>query len=140
MRRPIQITRESFDFAQSKLCLTDLEQEFETSLVYDKETKIGLAKVFLAQLDLAVELTDLISYIYPANGFQSLDKLDSKNMLLMRSKILQCKKGLDAWNANSKRSICRSGWAKKHKSFALYSGMTSIYYQCVCSPLNTIGS
>jgi hypothetical protein len=129
VRRPIQITHNHFDFSQARLSAKDLEPEFGTSRVYDRETKRDLARIFLAQLDLAVELTDAISYVYPVNGFRSFDQLDYNTMLLMPSKIEQCKDNLDAWYTNFKELIVLRAFSNKHKSIALYSGLASIYYQ-----------
>jgi hypothetical protein len=120
-----------FNFNQSKLIEEDLEPEFATSRVYDRETKRDLARIFLAQLDLAVELTDTISYVYPVNGFRSFDQLDYNSMLLMPSKIERCKERLDAWNTKFKEMLPPGVWPNKHKSVSLYRGLTSIYYQWV---------
>jgi hypothetical protein len=129
VRRPIQITRGNFDFSQPKLSENDLEPEFTTSRVYDRETKRDLARVFFAQLDLAVELTDAISYVYPVNGFRSFDLLDYNSMLSMPSKIERCKTTLNAWHTKFKEILPAGAWQNKHKSVSLYSGLTSIYYQ-----------
>jgi hypothetical protein len=129
VRRPIQITRNNFDFSQSKLSAKDLEPEFGSSHVYDIETKSDLARIFLSQLDLAIELTDPISYVYPANGFLSYDKLDYNATLLILSKIERCRKSLDTWNSKFRKSIPSGAGSSKHKSVSLYSGLTSIYYQ-----------
>jgi hypothetical protein len=129
VRRPIQITRDNFDFSQSRLSVKDLEPEFGNSNVYDRETKSHLARIFLSQLDLAIELTDLFSYIYPANGFQSYDRLDWNATLLSLSKIKRCRESLDTWNSNFRKSILSAAGSTKHKSVSLYSGLTSIYYQ-----------
>lgn len=129
VRRPIQITRENFDFSQPKLSEKDLEPEFGSSCVYDRETKRDLARVFLTQLHLAVELTDALSYVYPVNGFRSFDKLDYNTMILMPSKIEKCKESLDAWYSRFKECVLPS--ARKHKSVSLYTGLTSIYFQYV---------
>jgi hypothetical protein len=129
VRRSIQITRDNFDFTQAKISEKDLEPEFGSSRVYDRETKRDLARVFLAQLDLAVELTDAISYVYPVNGFRSFDKLDYNTMILMPSKIERCKENLDAWYSRFKECVVPGVWPKKHKSVSLYSGLTLIYFQ-----------
>jgi hypothetical protein len=129
VRRPIQITRDNFNFSQSKLSAKDLEPEFGSSHVYDRETKIVLAGIFLSQLDLAIELTDPIAYIYPANGFRSYDELDCNATLLTLSKIEQCRKSLDTWKSKFRKSIPSRAGSSKHKSVSLYSGLTSIYYQ-----------
>jgi hypothetical protein len=128
VRRPIQITRENFDFSQPKLSEKDLEPELSTSRVYDKDTKRDLVRIFVAQLDLAVELTDAISYVYPVNGFRSFDFLDYNSMLLMPMKIERCKKRLDTWHSGFKEML-PPGTCFKHKAISLYSGLALMYYQ-----------
>jgi hypothetical protein len=129
VRRPIHITHSTFDFSQPKLSANDLEPEFGKSRVYDEETKRDLATVLLAQIDLAIELTDPISYIYPANGFQSFDKLGYGDRLLMQPKIKRCGESLDIWHSGFEQSIGAGTWPTKHKSVVLCAGLTSIYYQ-----------
>ena len=129
VRRPIQITHNHFNFSQARLSAKDLEPEFGTSRVYDRETKRDLARIFLAQLELAVELTDAISYVYPVNGFRSFDQLDYNTMHLMPPKIERCKDNLDAWYTKFKELIVLRALSNKHKSISLYSGLASIYYQ-----------
>lgn len=129
VRRSIQITRENFDFTTPRLSEKDLEREFESSCVYDAETKRDLARIFLAQLDLAVELTDALSYVYPANGFLSFDKLDYNDLMSMPKKIESCKENLDSWHSRFNECVVPGAWSKKHKSVMLYSGLTSMYFQ-----------
>ncbi|KAH7386394.1 hypothetical protein BKA64DRAFT_142607 [Cadophora sp. MPI-SDFR-AT-0126] len=140
VRRCIQITGANFDFSQPRLCQKDLEPEFRCSCVYDTETKRDLAQVFLVQLDLAVELTDALSYVYPANGFRSFDKLDYNDVMSMPKKIEQCQDSLDAWHARFVEWVVPGEWSKKHKSVILYSGLTSIYFQSAKAALYQIES
>ena len=129
VRRCIQITRDNFDLSQSRLCEKDLEPEFRNSYVYDAETKRELAQVFLVQLDLAVELTDALSYLYPVTGFRSFDKLNYNDVMSMPKKIEQSQVELDSWHARFVEWIVPGDWSNKHKSVILYSGLTSIYFQ-----------
>ena len=73
VRRPIQITRDSFDFSQEPISEADLESEFKYSQVYDGETKRSLARILKAQIDLAIVLTDIIALVYPINSLKSFD-------------------------------------------------------------------
>ncbi|KAH7317793.1 hypothetical protein BKA65DRAFT_515202 [Rhexocercosporidium sp. MPI-PUGE-AT-0058] len=129
VRRSIQITREDFDFTLPRLSEKDLEREFDSSCVYDAETKRDLARVFSAQLDLAVELTDTISYVYPPNGFGSFDKLDYNDVMSMPKKIEMCRDSLDSWHSRFNDWVTPGAWSKKHKSVMLYSGLSSMYFQ-----------
>ncbi|PVH69031.1 hypothetical protein DL98DRAFT_661897 [Cadophora sp. DSE1049] len=140
VRRCIQITRENFDFSQSRLCEKDLEPEFRSSCVYDAETKRELAQVFLVQLDLAVELTDALSDLYPATGFRSFDKLDYNDVMSMPKKIEQCQVDLDSWHARFVEWVVPGEWSNKHKSVILYSGLTSIYFQSAKAALYQLES
>ncbi|KAK0111564.1 hypothetical protein ONS95_001915 [Cadophora gregata] len=140
VRRCIQITRDNFDFTQSRLSEEDLEPEFRSSCVYDAETKRELAQVFLVQLDLAVELTDTLSHVYPANGFRSFDKLDYNDVMSMPRKMEICQDRLDEWHARFVEWVVPGDWSKKHKSVILYSGLTSIYFQSAKAALYQLES
>lgn len=134
VRRSIQIARSNFDFSLPRLCEKDLEPEFRGSCVYDPETKRDLARVFLTQLGLAVELTDALSYVYPAHGFHSFDRLEHDEVISMPKKIEKCRDNLDAWHARCKEWIEPGAWSGKHTSVMLFSGLTSIYFQYVSPP------
>ncbi|KAL2065772.1 hypothetical protein VTL71DRAFT_3442 [Oculimacula yallundae] len=129
VRRSIQITRANFDFNLPRLTEKDLEPECTSSCVYDAETKRDLIRVFLAQLDLAVELTDALSYVYPANGFRSFDILDYNEVMSMPKKIEMYLENLESWHTRFNEWVVPGAFSKKHKSVMLYSGLTSIYFQ-----------
>lgn len=129
VRRSIQITKAEFDFSLPRLTEKDLEPEFRSSYVYDPETKRDLARVFVAQLDLAVELTDALALLYPINGFHSFDNLDYNDMKSMPKKIEQCQDSLDTCHSRHKDWLELGPWSRKHKSVVLYTGLTSIYLQ-----------
>lgn len=128
VRRPIQITRDNYDLSQLEFSAKDLVSELDGSLVYDSETKHDLAKIFFAQLELAMELTDPLSYIYHKNGCPSVDTLGSVELQLMQSKIQQWDQALNAWNIKFQTLFNPDTSPNKHKSILLYCGLTSIYY------------
>ncbi|OBT71727.1 hypothetical protein VF21_09353 [Pseudogymnoascus sp. 05NY08] len=68
VRRPLQITHSHLDSAGQELTEEDLEEDIGESEVYNTETQQLLAKIFLAQCKLAIELTDVITMVYPADG------------------------------------------------------------------------
>lgn len=125
VRRHIQITRELFDFTEPPLSESDLEAEFEVSRVYDCETKRTLAELFIAQLDLSVALTDVISLVYPVNSMMAFD---FNNMMQMPAKIEQCRDALDTWLKGWREKSAGVSTHSKHKSISLFSGLTQIYY------------
>lgn len=80
----------------------ELEPEFGSSQVYDKETKIVLADIFLRQLDFSIELTDAISYVYPACGFRLYDNLKCHTSVEMLADIERCRGSLNSWHQEFK--------------------------------------
>ncbi|RDW77465.1 hypothetical protein BP6252_05518 [Coleophoma cylindrospora] len=130
LRRSIQITRDTFDFNQEPLSKEDLEPEFDHSCVYSSETKRYLAEVFTAQLKLAVELTDVMSLVYPSNDFSVLDQLDPETLEKLPDKISYCRKRLDGWNKDKTYFTLEKQDRKyRHESIILYHDLTQIYYQ-----------
>lgn len=131
VRRPIEIGHEQFDFSQPRLGESDLEHEFDSSHVYDKATKIELARILVAQIDLAVALTDVISLVYPATGFSSFDTLDYNAMRSMSPKVKQCMNALGRSYSAFQNSCTTPSQMMMHESVSLYNGLTRIYYQYV---------
>lgn len=137
VRRPILITHAQFDFSQPRLTESDLQSEAAASYVYNKQTKVDLSQVIIAQIDFVVLLTDIIPLIYPDNGLQAFDGLKDDEMLAKASQLKQCKAALAAWNCTFKENFSPSKVSKKHKSVFLYVGLTEIYYQYVYLPCET---
>lgn len=103
--------------------------EFDHSQVYDRVTKENLAHILMAQIDLAVALTDVISLVYPAAGLRSLDKLDYNAMHSMSPKVKECMNGLGRSYAWFQNTCPLHAEVKHHESISLYNGLTRIYFQ-----------
>lgn len=68
VRRPLQITPDHFDISQDVVTELDISGEMEQSQVYDAETKLLLAKIFIVQCHFAMAVTSTIMAIYPLDG------------------------------------------------------------------------
>lgn len=129
MRRSIEIGHEHFDFTQPRLDESDLSHEFEFSQVYDRATKVELAHILAAQIDLAVVLTDVISLVYPARGYRSFDKLDYNTMRSMSPKVKECMNSLAKSYTLFQDTCPLHLGTRLHESVSLYNGLTRIYFQ-----------
>jgi hypothetical protein len=99
----------------------DLAGEFNYSTVYDYETKRALAMILLAQMDLAVVLTDVLSLIYP------IKTLDYSTLMEMPNLMQSCRDGLHSWNSHLEDTSALFG--SSNDSVTLFHGLTQIYYQ-----------
>ena len=126
VRRPIQITRDNFDFTQEPISEEDLESESEFSQVYDTDTKRTLARIFISQVDLAIALTDLLSLIYPMNSVKSLD---FNTLMCIPSAMQRCRNDLEKWSVTHAGLPTIGIMSTRHKSVSLFNGLTQIYYQ-----------
>ncbi|CAG7925412.1 unnamed protein product [Penicillium olsonii] len=70
MRRPIQITSHHFDFAVQPLCVEDLADEIERSMVYESSTKEKLAAILTQWSELNASLTDILMLVFPLDERQ----------------------------------------------------------------------
>jgi len=109
----------------------DLAGEFNYSTVYDYETKRALAMILLAQMNLAVVLTDVLSLIYP------IKTLDYSTLMEMPTLMQDCRDGLHNWNSNLEETSALFG--SSHDSVSLFHGLTQIYYQYVSPHLDQRG-
>ncbi|KAF5004561.1 hypothetical protein FDECE_8951 [Fusarium decemcellulare] len=138
MRRPIQITKEHFDFDSNPvLGFADLENEFERSRVYNSGTKKSLAEILAQLVELYVVLTDILLLVFPlddAPGWGRRLKPEDENY------IQDCKTALRRWYKSatlhfplfggSPLSQATSGNKKEfqHDSVILYTNLMYMYY------------
>lgn len=139
MRRPIQITNHHFHFSSQPLCMTDLEDEFGRSRVYDPETKKRLAEILAHWVQLNIVLTDILMLVFPLYEEQGLspDQLAS-----ITRRISECKHALEQWHRTMAQglsfSVPRTGTLpsalpetdteKQHPSVILYYYLMLMYY------------
>lgn len=93
--------------------------------MYDYETKRALALIILAETDLAIVLTDVLSLLYP------IKQLDYSTLMEMPTLLQSCKEGLHSWNSQLQESSALFGSA--NDSVTLFHGLLQIYYQFVFS-------
>ncbi len=132
VRRPLQITHNHLNSAGQELTEEDLEEEIGKSEVYDTETQHLLVKLLLAQCKLAVELTDVITMVYPADGANLVTMAceDDFNRVSIETKGYEMK--LTDWY-NAIDQWIPTVLGKSHASITLFASLLYIYYQYVQS-------
>lgn len=136
LKRPVQITKEQFDFSEDPLNSNDLKDELQRSKVYYPSTKLKLADILSQSVLLFIKLTDVLMLIYPQNGKQQSTQKEHDDALLQ---LYQCKSGLREWHlgAASKLQNYRSqadfelpktDQASGHGSITLYMNLMYMYY------------
>ncbi|KAL5340706.1 fungal-specific transcription factor domain-containing protein [Aspergillus crustosus] len=125
MRRPIQITRDEFDFRQLGPSFQDLEDECLNSEVYTPDTKIALCRVLSSLCHLVVAVTDLIMLVYPLTQSMPYSLADRRAQL---NRLEETKFALLEWeftwvaNPDGKEFYI-------HPSLTLYTNLCAIYFQ-----------
>ncbi|KFY64721.1 hypothetical protein V496_03069 [Pseudogymnoascus sp. VKM F-4515 (FW-2607)] len=127
VRRPLQITHNHLNSAGQELTEEDLEEEIGKSEVYDTETQHLLVKLLLAQCKLAVELTDVITMVYPADGANLVTMAceDDFNRVSIQTKGYEMK--LTDWY-NAIDQWIPTVLGKSHASITLFASLLYIYY------------
>lgn len=130
VRRPLQITSDHFDFSQDAVAEVDFSGEVEQSQVYDAETKLLLANIFIVQCHFALAVTSTIMAIYPLNGVVIPALPTPARISELRIQMEEGKKDLEKWMENSKdRLTLGSGkGGALHNSVTLFTDVTNIYY------------
>lgn len=130
VRRPLQITHDHFNARLGGLTEDDLSEDIGKSQVYDTETQKILAKIQIAQCKLAVEMTDVITILYPADSslpLTSACKEDFKRASIdserCRSKLIDWYDSVHSWVSRIPKD--------SHPSVTLYTSLMYIYYQLV---------
>lgn len=108
----------------------DLLEDIGKSEVYDSETQRFLAKILIAQCKLAVEMTDLITILYPSDSSLPVTSAHKEGFNRASIEIDRCKSKLIDWYENV------HSWVTKfpknaHPSVTLYTSLMYIYYQYV---------
>lgn len=141
-RRAVQITNAHFDFDQT-FSEEDLEHEIGFSRVYDAETQRKIAKTIVAQCDLAVILTGVLSTCYPMDGSHSLGRFASPDLTETQDRIEQNRSNLLNWFTRfSLQALVQMETNMPHVSVKLYTNLLYIYYHsarlalCQCEILH----
>ncbi|CAH0056768.1 unnamed protein product [Clonostachys solani] len=149
MRRPIQITREHFDFEASPvLGFPDLTGEFGRSQVYGPDTKRWLAEILVQLVELYVVLTDIIVLVFPLDDTPGWGRDMAPEDV---DRIRECKMALRRWYKDATLRFPMSGRggqtqqqrqqqqvdssmpsssssSRRHGSVILYTNLMYMYY------------
>lgn len=143
MRRPIQITREHFDFETSPvLGFPDLVGEFGRSQVYSPDTKRWLAEILVQLVELYVVLTDIIVLVFPLDDTPGWGRDMAPEDV---DRIRECKMALRRWYKDATLRFPMSGRgggqqqqqqvdsslpssSRRHGSVILYTNLMYMYY------------
>ncbi|OBT63483.1 hypothetical protein VE03_08118 [Pseudogymnoascus sp. 23342-1-I1] len=108
----------------------DFSGEVEQSQVYDAETKLLLANIFIAQCHFARAVTSTIMAIYPLNGVVIPALPTPVRISELRIQMGESKEDLEKWREKFEdRLTLGSGKsAALHNSVTLFADLTSIYY------------
>lgn len=130
VRRPLQITSDHFDISQDAVAEADFLEEVEQSQVYDAETKLLLANIFIVQCHFASAVTSTIMAIYPLNGVVIPALPTPARISELHIKMEESKKDLDKWMETFKDRLTLSSnkSAALHNSVTIFTDVTSIYY------------
>lgn len=130
VRRPLQITPGHFDSSQDMVAEQDFSGEVEQSQVYDADTKLLLANIFIVQCHFAMAVTSTIMALYPLNGVIIPASPTPAQISELRIKMKESKKDLGKWMKIFKdRLTLGSGKsAALHNSVTLFADLTSVYY------------
>ncbi|KAL2828848.1 fungal-specific transcription factor domain-containing protein [Aspergillus pseudoustus] len=130
VRRPLQITPETFDPHHDRLVEEDLECEMQRSRVYDTDIKQCLIKVFLVQCDLAVALTSTIMTVFPPNCVPIPMSPTREDLLRVFAASEGCRQELKVWYEKAEgqlRHASRTGLGRT-SFMTLYVDLQWIYY------------
>lgn len=132
VRRMIQIGPEKFDFDQPGLEEEDLAEECNESDVYDAASKRILSKIVIAQCELAVAMTPMMTSAYRNESTQ----VDEQSVTMLIDSIAAVEKAsteLIVWARRFRNSLTRIANEGQHEqesnpSFMLFAHMTMIHY------------
>lgn len=127
VRRPLQIAHSHLNSAGDELTEKDFEEDMGKSEVYDTETQHLLAKIVVAQCKLSIEMTDVITMVYPADGADPVITASEEDFNRVSAETERCKMKLIDWyeTINQWISTVRG---KSHASVTLYASLLYIYY------------
>jgi len=131
MRRPLQITPESFDPDQPLEGLVqDLQDESGRSIVHDFATKRQLADLFLLHIGLVIALTDTLMAVYPPDGAETPQLSSLRDYADAVSRIQLCKSKLERWSHTFSTQFPQSRRQRHlHRSAFLCGSLLTIYHQ-----------
>jgi hypothetical protein len=130
MRRPLQITPDTFNPREEPLVEEDMEGEMTISKVYDLDIKRCLTRVFVVQCDLAAALTSTIMTVSPPNSLPIPLSATYEDLLRIFAASEGCRQELQTWYKKSEeqlRHASRTGLGRT-RLMTLYVDWQWIYY------------
>ncbi|KAJ0419597.1 fungal-specific transcription factor domain-containing protein [Aspergillus carlsbadensis] len=130
MRRPLQITPDTFNPREEPLVEEDMEGEMAVSKVYDIDIKRCLTRVFVVQCDLAAALTSTLMTVAPPNSLPIPVSATYEDLLRIFAASEGCRQELQAWFKRSEeqlRHASRTGLGRT-RFMTLYVDLQWIYY------------
>ncbi|KAL2843046.1 hypothetical protein BJX68DRAFT_244262 [Aspergillus pseudodeflectus] len=130
MRRPLQITPDTFNPREEPLVEEDMEGEMAISKVYDLDIKRCLTRVFVVQCDLAAALTSTIMTVSPPDSLPIPLSATYEDLLRIFAASEGCRQELQAWFKKSEeqlRHASRTGLGRT-RLMTLYVDWQWIYY------------
>lgn len=127
VRRSLQITHSQLNSAGQELTEEDLEEDIGSSEVYDIETQHLLAKILVAQCKLAIEMTDVITMLYPVDGANLAITACEADFNRVSVETERCKTKLIDWYETVDPWVS-TACDKSHPSVKLYASLLYIYY------------
>lgn len=133
VRRMIQIGSDVFDFDQAGLEEEDLAEECHKSDVYDAASKTILNKITVAQCELAVAMTPMMTVAY-CDESSSHPNVSSITMLIpSMTAVEKASTELSVWARRFRSALVHVADDNQYEheanpSFALFAHMTMIHY------------
>lgn len=132
VRRPLQISPESFDVVQYPLVEDDFADEIGRSNVYGTTLKRSLIHLLLALFDLSSVLAEVIMVSYPLGqvGLDAATLSDTTAYQYSLRRVEACKSSLDHWFEATTAALPLPFEVEDcNKSLALYRNLMYLYYQ-----------
>jgi hypothetical protein len=130
LRRSPQIHDSNFDLSLDGLHQIDLQDEVQSSAVYDTRTKLLLLTVLFCQCQLALVLTRVLMICYNVKPPTQSKVLAEDQFVREAADITMAKGELATWFENTRQAMDSNLHEDDlHPSVALYSELTYMHYQ-----------
>lgn len=133
VRRMIQIGPEKFDFDQAGLEEEDLADECHRSDVYDSASKKSLNKIIVAQCELAVAMTPMMTTAYCEETASQVDASSVSALMYSMTAVEKASTELSVWARRFRTALVRladedQDGHEANPSITLFAHLTLIHY------------
>lgn len=133
VRRMIQIGPEEFDFDQAGLEEEDLAEECHKSDVYDPASKESLSKIIVAQCELAVAMTPMMTTAYCEETASQVDASSVSALIHSMTAVEKASTELSVWARRFRTAlVCLADDDQDghdaNPSITLFAHLTLIHY------------